>query len=168
MDNQPNPNRNLPQKEDDRGNKSVTIGGDHIIVHGNIGPGVVLGGGTVNGTNFAGNDLIINEGASSSTEQTQFSDLLAELKELIIKARETGEIGVSAAQQVITDIEQASDLVKREKKPPKGRLVQKLSSVSSVLEAAVEVIIPDESNAEFLLRAVSIAAVLIRLAMRVF
>jgi hypothetical protein len=168
MDEQPNPNRNLPQTEDSKDNKSVTIGGDHNVVHGNVGPGAVVGRGTVHGTHFAGHDLIIQQGSSSTDEETQFSDLLVELKELIVKARESGEIGVTAAQQVISDIEQASDLVKKDKKPPKGRLVQKLSSVSSVLEAAVEVVVPDESKAEFLLRAVSIAAVLIRLAMRLF
>jgi hypothetical protein len=167
MDEQPNPNRNLSQTEDSQGNKSVTIGGDHIVVHGNVGPGAVVGGGTVNGTHFAGNDLVIQQGGSTD-EQTQFSDLLSELKELIVKARESGEIGVTAAQQVLTDIEQATDLVKKDKKPSKGRLVQKLSSVSSVLEAAAEVFVPDESKAEFLLRAVSIASVLIRLAMRLF
>ena len=167
MDEQPNPNRKLPQTEDSGGNKSVTIGGDNIVVHGNIGPGAVVGSGSVNGTNFAGNDLVIQQGGSTD-EQTQFSDLLSELKELIVKARESGEIGMTAAQQVLTDIEQATDLVKKDKKPSKGRLVQKLSSVSSVLEAAAEVFVPDESKAEFLLRAVSIASVLIRLAMRLF
>jgi hypothetical protein len=166
MDDQPNPNRNLSQKEDSRDNKSVTIGGDHNVVHGDVRAGVV-GRGTVNGTNFAGNDLTIQQG-SSPDEQTQFSDLLVELKELIVKARETGEIGVSAAQQVISDIEQAHDLVTKENKPSKSKLVAKLSSVSSILEAAVEVFLPDESKAEFLLRAVSIASVLIRLAMRLF
>jgi hypothetical protein len=166
MDNQPNPNRNSTQKEDGRDNKSVTIGGDHNVVHGDVRSGVV-GRGTVNGTYFAGNDLIIQQDGSSD-EQTRFSDLLAELKELIVKARESGEIGVSAAQQVISEIEQASDLVTNEKKPPKNKLVQKLSSASSILEAAAEVLVPDESKAEFLLRAVSIASVLIRLAIRIF
>jgi hypothetical protein len=167
MDEQPNPNRNQPQTEDGGSNKSVTIGGDNIVVHGNVGPGTVVGSGSVNGANFAGNDLVIQQGGSTD-EQTQFSDLLSELKELIVKARESGEIGATTAQQVISDLEQATDLVKKDKKPSKGRLVQKLSSVSSVLEAAAEVFIPDESKAEFLLRAVSIASVLIRLAMRLF
>jgi hypothetical protein len=167
MDEQPNPNRNLSQTEDSGSNKSVTIGGDNIVVHGNNATGNVYGSGSVNGTNFAGHDLIIQQG-SSTDEQTQFSDLLSELKELIVKARESGELGATTAQQVISDLEQATDLVKKDKKPSKGRLVQKLSSVSSVLEAAAEVFIPDESKAEFLLRAVSIASVLIRLAMRLF
>jgi hypothetical protein len=167
MDEQPNPNRNSPQKEDGRGNKSVTIGGDYNVAHGNVGPGSVVGRGTVNGTHFVGNDLIIQQG-SSSDEQTRFADLLTELQELIVKARESGEIDAAAAQQVISNIEQASDLVKKEKKPPKGKLVAKLSSASSILEAAAEVFIPDESKAGFLLRAVSIAAVLIQLAMRLF
>lgn len=168
MDEQPNPNRNLSQTEDGGSNKSVTIGGDNIVVHGNIGPGTVVGSGsaTFEGP-VAGNDLVIQQG-SATDEQTQFSDLLSELKELIVKARESGEIGATTAQQVIADLEQATDLVKKDKKPSKGRLVQKLSSVSSVLEAAAEVFIPDESKAEFLLRAVSIASVLIRLAMRLF
>ena len=79
-------------------NKPTSV---RIAVGGNVGPGAVIGTGSVEANNIVGRDLVSpNSDVASGKTRQDFSQLLAALRELIQKAQDTGEI---AKQDAITD-----------------------------------------------------------------
>lgn len=165
MQDQPNANQTSTQKE------TVTPpsgGGDHIVITGNIGPGASIGRGSVQSNHIAGNDLVINNGIVSEG-QAQFSDLLADLKDMILQAREKGELNGTLATQAVEQLETAADMVKKKKKEDKPILVQKLEAVADLIEDAVETFSANDGGiATILVKALPIAAILVKLATHLF
>ncbi len=158
MENKPDPNPDAPKRE---------MGGDHIVITGNIGPGAVIGSGSVQADYIAGNDLIINGTVAETPER--FSDLLTDLRSIVAQAKEAGELGEQVAQQIIDNIDEAAEIVKTNpEKPPKSALVKRLESVADMLDAAVDVINVDGGVAKILLKAAPIAALLVKIALRFF
>lgn len=165
MQDQPNSNQTSSQKDVDA---PPGGSGDHIVVAGNVGPGASIGRGSVRSTYIAGNDLTINNGAFAQG-QTQFTDLLADLKELLMEAKEKGELDGTLAKQAVEQLEAAADMVKKDKKPDKPILIKKLEAVSDMIQAAVEMFTAGEGGiATILVKALPIAAILVKLAMRIF
>jgi hypothetical protein len=165
MQDQPNSNQTSSQKDA----AAPSAGsGDHIVVTGNIGPGASIGRGSVRSTYIAGNDLTVNNGKVAEG-QTQFTDLLADLKELIMQAKEKGELDGMLAKQAVEQLETAAEMVKKDKKPDKPILIKKLEAVADMIQAAVEMFTAGEGGiATILIKALPIAAILVKLATRLF
>jgi hypothetical protein len=165
MQDQPNSNQTSSQKD---AAVPSAGGGDHIVITGNIGPGSNIGSGSVRSTYIAGNDLTINNGTFAQG-QTQFSDLLADLKELIVQAKEKGELDATLAKQAVDQLETAAEMVGKDKKPDKPILLKKLEAVAEMIQAAVEVFTAGEGGiATILVKALPIAFLLVKLAARLF
>jgi hypothetical protein len=165
MQDQPNSNQTSSQKDADVPSAG---GGDHIVITGNIGAGSNIGRGSLRATHIAGNDLIINNGVVAGG-QTQFADLLADLKELIVQAKEKGELDDTLAKQAVEQLETAAEMVKKDQKPDKPILIKKLEAVADMIQAAVEMFTAGEGGiATVLVKALPIAAILVKLAMRLF
>ncbi len=139
---------------------------DSIVIYGNVGVGASVGRGSVNAEQIAGNDLIVN--GTMIDNQGQFADLLENLKEMMIKAKEIGELPVQLAHDVIQEIDSAQDLVKDEKKPPKETLIKKLQNVVEMLDNVLETVSESRSPAAILIKAVPFAMTLIRIATQLF
>lgn len=165
MDNKPDTNH--AERKRETTDKPATVGGDYIVISGSVGPAAVVGRGTLQANHIAGGDLTVN-GTTITEGERQFADLLAELKELLIRARESGELSDSIAEQAISNLDSAAELVEKEKKPPKSKLLEKLSTAADVLEKAIDVLTPDQGPAKYLLQALPILAMLIQLATRLF
>ena len=158
MENKPDPNPEAPKRE---------MGGDHIVITGNVGPGAVIGSGSVQADYFAGRDLIVNGVKAESPDR--FNDLLSDLRTIVTQAKEAGELGEQVAQQILDNIDEATEIVETNpEKPPKGPLVKRLESVADMLDAAVDVINVDGGVAKILLKAMPIAALLVKIAIRFF
>jgi hypothetical protein len=138
------------------------------VITGNIGPGSNIGRGSARSNNIAGNDLVINNGTFAEG-QTQFSDLLADLRELIVQAKEKGELDGTLAKQAVEQLETAAEMVKKDKKPDKPILIKKLEAVAEMIQAAVEVFTAGDGGiATILVKALPIAFLLVKLATRLF
>jgi hypothetical protein len=151
MDNKPDPNLDTPKRE---------IVGDHIVITGNVGPGVQA-------DYIAGRDLIVN--GEMAEAPARFGDLLADLRAIVTQAKEAGELGEQVAKQILDNIDEATEIVKSNpEKPPKGPLIKRLESIADMLDAAVDVISVDGGIAKILLKAMPIAALLVKIAIRFF
>jgi hypothetical protein len=158
MDNKPDPNLDTPKRE---------IVGDHIVITGNVGPGASIGRGSVQADYIAGRDLIVN--GEMAEAPARFGDLLADLRAIVTQAKEAGELGEQVAKQILDNIDEATEIVKSNpEKPPKGPLIKRLESIADMLDAAVDVISVDGGIAKILLKAMPIAALLVKIAIRFF
>lgn len=142
-------------------------GGDSFVVYGNVGPGAVVGRGSVNADQIAGGDLIIN-GAVVSENQGQFADLLEQVKDLILQAKAAGEMSDPLAQEAIEELESAKEIVKQDKNPPKETLIKKLRRVAETIDNALEALDDSKTPAAMLVKALPFVALLIRLAAQIF
>ncbi len=142
-------------------------GGDSFVVYGSVGPGAVVGRGSVNADQIAGGDLIVN-GAVVDGNQGQFADLLEQVKDLLLQAKAAGELSPPKADEVIKELEAAKELVQQEKKPPKETLIQKLRHVAEVIDDALESFDQSRTPAAVLLKALPFMALLIKLAAQIF
>lgn len=157
---QPNPN------PDDQKREVPPAGGDHNVVHGSVGPGSVVGRGSVHAQNIAQGDIII-EGDHTDTH-AQFAGLLDELEDLIKEAQKAGELDDKRAKEAIDNLETASEMIREEKEPPKSKIMEKLQYVTDVIDAAVDTFSDSQGPAKILLKALPVAALLIKLAARIF
>jgi hypothetical protein len=163
MQDQPNPS--VPPKD---AVPPSSVGGDSIVITGNVGAGANIGRGSSQSTYIAGNDLIINNGVVAEG-QTQFTDLLSDLKEMILQAREKGELDDILAKQAVEQLDTAAEMVKKEKKTDKPVLIKKLEAVADMIEAAVEMFTAGDGGiATVLVKALPIAIMLVKLATRMF
>jgi dihydroorotate dehydrogenase len=164
MTNQPDPNPDASKREIP---PAPAAGGTSYVVYGSVGPGANIGSGSVTADQIAGNDIVIN-GMNIDNQGQKFADLLNDLKDMLLKAREAGEIPVEKAQEVIEQIESARELVEQEKKPSKETLIQKLQRVMEVIDDVLENVSESKSPAAILIKALPFAALLIKLAAQIF
>jgi hypothetical protein len=164
MTDQPNPNPDVSKREIP---PAPAAGGTSYVVYGNVGPGANIGSGTVTADQIAGNDIVIN-GMNIDNQGEKFANLLDDLKEMLVKAREAGEIPLEKAQEVIQELESARELVEQDKKPSKETLIQKLQRVMEVIDDVLENFGENKSPAAILIRALPFAALLIKLAAQIF
>ena len=141
-------------------------GGDYIVVQGNVGPGANLGRGSVHIDQLAGRDLIVN-GRTTTASIDQFQVLLEALRDMVEAARASGELDDQAAQTVLGEINSVADLASS-KPPPKTRLIEKLQQVAESLEATHELLTTGGKVARILIKAIPIAALLVKLANALF
>lgn len=131
----------------------------------NIGPGYVTA------HQIAGGDIVNENAAAEAQVRTpeQFADLVGELRDLIIEAKEGGELDALLADRACEHLEQCAEMVTKEEKPPKPKLVKKLEAVAEMIDSAVDMFTSDEGGvARTLLKALPIAVLLVRLAIRIF
>jgi hypothetical protein len=164
MNDKSNPNLTEPKREVP--SEQPSVGGDHIVIHGNVGPGASVGKGAVYADQIAGNDLIVN--GVLAGDQSQFGDLLTALKEMLLQAKETGELNEPAATEAITNLDEAVEMIKQEAKPDRQNLIRRLKAVTDLIDAAVDTFSADGGVAKVLLRALPMAALLVKLAVRFF
>jgi hypothetical protein len=164
MINQQNPNPDPSKREIP---PAPATGGTSYVVYGNVGPGANIGSGTVTADQIAGNDIVIN-GMNVDNQGQKFADLLTDLKEMLIKAKEAGELPAEKAEEVIEELESARDLVEHEKKPSKETLIQKLQKVMEMIDDTLENVSESKSPAAILIKALPFAALLIKLAAQIF
>lgn len=160
MTDQPNPNPNDQKRE-------IPHAPGSIIVYGNVGPGASIGSGSVTADQIAGNDLIIN-GTNIDNQGQRFADLLEDLKDLLVKAKDSGELPMEKAQEVIKELEAAKEMIEGQKKPPKDTLIQRLQRVVEVIDDVIDNLNESNHPAAVLLKALPFAALLIRLASQIF
>jgi hypothetical protein len=145
-----------------------SVGGDSIIITGNIGAGANIGRGSIQSTYIAGNDLVTNNGIVAEGP-TQFTDLLGDLKEMILQAKEKGELDDVLAKQAVEQLDTAADIVKKEKKTDKPILIKKLEAVADMIQAAVEMFTAGDGGiATVLVKALPIAVMLVKIATHLF
>jgi len=166
MQDKPNPNPDAPKREIPP--MPAQVGGDNIVVMGNVSAGGNVGGGSVKANYIAGGDMVINNGTVGANSGEQFAELLAQLKDMLTQANDKGEMDDLTAKQAITQLESAEKLIKEEKKPPKPEIVKKLEAVADVINAAIDTLTQDGSVAMILLKALPIAVMLVKLASKLF
>ncbi len=164
MQYKPNPNPDAQKREIQPA--PAPAGGDSISVQGNVGPGSVVGRGSVTASNIAGGDLISNSGTVGSAEE--FADLIAQLRDMLAQARDKGEMDAQTASQAMQQLQSAQELVKQTPKAPKPEIVKKLEAVTTIIDAAVDTLTNQGSVATILIKALPIAVMLVRLATRLF
>ena len=169
----PNPNSTEPKREipptpEPRvGSPGASVGGDHIIIQGNVGPGASVGSGSVNADYIVQGDLTINNNGAVANTPERFAEMLGELHAMLEQAREKGELDPALAREALENVEAATTLIKTEKKPPKPELIKKLEAVAKMIDAAVEMLTGDGVGS-ILVKALPIAVALIKLATHLF
>lgn len=144
-------------------------GGDTITIQGNVGHGAVIGRGSMSAHNIVGGDMTLNNSGVMAGDQAQFSDLLIELKELLVKAHQCGEMPEPQAKEAIQTLEKTVTEIKKEEKPPRPAIVTGLERVADMIEDAVDIFNSQGAGvAKTLIRALPIAALLVKLALRIF
>lgn len=138
---------------------------DIIIINGDVGNGANIKS-TISANNIAGGNIIIS--GNTVGTQEQFASLLKDLQTLVEQAKAAGELDDAAAQQANTALEEATNAVESEGKPPKRFLMEKLESVSETLNAAAESLTIGGKVAKVLIKAIPFIALMIRLAERLF
>jgi hypothetical protein len=93
---------------------------------------------------------------------------MIKLRDLIIQAYKNGELPEKVARKTLSHLKETAELVTKEEKPPKSRIIQKLQYIADVLDAAVDMISSQGNVASVLIRAAPIAALLIKIATRIF
>jgi hypothetical protein len=165
MDIKPDPNPDDEKAEIVSGGNF--IGGDYISITGNTGPASTTGRGSTTSHYVAGQDMVLNGKASG--EEADFGDLLARLNVLTIEAYKSGELNEQAARKIVTSLKEAAKLASQDgNKAPRSEIMQKLQYVADVLEAAVDFLSSSGGVAKVLLQALPIAALLIKVATRIF
>src|SRR5574341_2287618 len=169
MTDQPDSNTNNPNTFPSKNEVPISPqpGGDSFVVYGSVGPGAVVGRGSVTADQIAGGNLIVN-GAVVDGNQGSFADLLEQVKELLIQAKAAGELLPPKADEVIEELESAKELVEKDKNPPKETLLQKLRHVADIIDDALESFDQNRSPAAVLLKAIPFLALLIKLESQIF
>ncbi|HOA22632.1 MAG TPA: hypothetical protein PK801_03065 [Aggregatilineales bacterium] len=163
MDNQPD--TNLTDRDRNNEHTGSRVGGDQNIVYGNVTGGVV-GRGTVNATNIAGGD--VNNGAREAAMPREFADLVSELEQLIVEARDAGEMPKPVAEKALSNLSEAVAIIKKEEKPPKNEIMRRLQYVADVIDAIVDMVTEAGGAAGILLKALPVINLLIKTAGRIF
>jgi hypothetical protein len=165
MSDKPNPNPDEPKREIPPAPPSV--GGDYIVVQGDVGTGAVIGGGSLTADYIARGDIVINNGIVAE-DPAQFVELLNSLKQLLQEAEDKGEFAPPLAKQAIQNVSTAAAMVEKDKKPPKPELLKRLESVVQLIGTGLDTITADGSVGSLLLKALPIAVALVKLASHLF
>lgn len=146
----------------------------HISIGGNVGPGAVIGRGTVQADNIAGRDIIAGhdlttsgDGDISGMTTDDFRSILAEVRKMIVRAQEEGELPEEVAQVALQDIDEATQLAE-EKPPRKTHIARKLDDVSEILDGATETIEAAGGVARVVGKTLPFVALLVKLASYIF
>ena len=143
-------------------NPQHEAGGFNITIGKDVGPGAVVGSGSVKASNIAGGDIVTSSEVVGKTRE-DFHSMLGELQKLIEQAQQADELDEKAAKTALDNVQAAADLVKK-KLPPKRRLLRKLEDVADILDGAAETIDAAGGVARVVLKAMPVAALLLKLA----
>ncbi len=165
MQDKPNPNPDAPKREIPPLPSQVS--GDNIVIMGDVGPGASVGSGSVNAANVAGGDVVVNNGTVGGSAE-QFAELIAQLKEMLVQARDKGEMDETTAKRAIEQLDSAQEMVKQKPKPSKPEIVNKLEGVAAIIDSAVETLTAQGSVAMILLKALPVVVMLVQLATKLF
>jgi hypothetical protein len=141
------------------------VGGDQINIGGNVLPGAVVGSGSsqigilINGG--------LNIGSGQEITREHFVEMLKELRSLVARAEQAGELEPGQARQALKNLEEAVDMATHDK-PPKTRLLAKLTVIADLLDAAASTADLARGALQWLVKAVPVAAILVELAQRLF
>lgn len=143
------------------------VGRDHITAH-DVGAGASIGSGSVSAENIAGHDLTISNGAQRREEETRFAEEMGHLRGLIVKAYKAGELSEATARKALANLEETGKLIAQERKPPRIEIVRRLQYIADILDAAADFLSSSGGVAKVVLQALPVAALLIKLASRLF
>jgi|GEM_PF-900894 len=167
METKPNPNPKEPTKS--TVSPHISIGRDHIVVRGDIGTGSNIGSGSVRARQIAGGDQInVGNGQPSEDDKNTFAAKMAELRDLIIAAKDKGELDGKLAEEALSNLEEAAQLITAAEKPPKSLIIRKLEYIGDILDTASDLLSSGGGVAAVLAKAVPIAALLVKIATRIF
>ncbi len=167
MDNKPDSNNSSDSSGSPPPSPPPSVGGNSIIIQGSVGPGANVGSGSVRSDQIAGHDLI-NIGATGGEEQQHFADKMRELRDLITEARSAGELDAKLADEALANLDEVAQALTTEAKPEKKRLLSKLAYIGDILDTAADLLEASGGATRVLVRAVPIAALLIKIASRIF
>ena len=139
----------------------------NISIGGNVGPGSVVGQGSIVADIIAGRDVSLTRGDVEGMSSEDFQGMLDQLQKLIELAQKEGELDKTVAKQALDDVKAAAELAK-ESPPPKRRVLHKLEDVSEILDGASDTIEAAGGVARVLTRTMPFAALLIKLASYLF
>ena len=164
MDNKPDSNQKLPEKGSAPNHASA--GRDHIVITGDVGTGANIGSGIYSADYIAGGDMSVLNGQNPNPEKVEFAQRMVELRQTIIEAHKSGEINERVARKVIDNLNETAKLATEETPPPKSAILRKLQYVADILDTAVDML--GDGPGRVLVRALPIAALLIKIATRIF
>jgi hypothetical protein len=168
MPDKPNSNQTAPQETPDTTpdaeENSTSVGGDNIVVQGNVSAGGVVGRGTVHADYIAGGD--INIGGQPAARTRELADLMNELRTLIIDAHKSGELNEQIASKALNNLTETAEMLTQEESPPKGQIMRRLQYVADVLDMAADLFTAGGGPAKILLKALPVANMLIKVAAR--
>lgn len=165
MENKPNPNIIPPKRE--MPPSPPVVGGDHIVIQGDVGAGANVGRGSVQNDYLAQGDIVINNGILADG-QNQFVNMLGDLKTLLRQAQEKGELDAPLAKEAIDNLDGTTEIIEKEKKPPKPEIIKRLESVANLIGAALDMLTQEGTVGSILLKALPIAVTLIKIATKIF
>jgi hypothetical protein len=145
----------------------TSVGGDHIVIQGDVGLAANVGSGSVTADTIAGGDMLINQDAASDGPE-RVAELMADLRVLLEQAKDRGEFEPLIAKQALHNLDSAANLVAKDPKPPKSELLNKLEAVARLIGSGLDILGDDKSPASILFKALPIAVMLIKLATHVF
>lgn len=168
MPDKPDSNQTTPQETPapppDAEKHGNGVGGDNIIVQGNVSAGSVVGRGTVRTDNIAGGNVTLN--GQQAAHAREFADLMGELRTLIIDAHKSGEIDEQIASKALNNLSETAEMLTQEEHPPKGQIMRRLQYVADVLDMAADLFTAGGGPAKVLLKALPVANMLIKIAAR--
>lgn len=164
MDNKPDSNQKPPEKGSEP--KHASAGRDHIVITGDVGTGTNIGSGIYSADYIAGGNMTVNNGQMVDPEKAEFARRMVDLRQTIIEAHKSGEINERVARKVIDNLNETAKLATEEKPPPKSAILRKLQYVADILDTAVDML--GDGPGRVLVRALPIAALLIKIATRIF
>ena len=164
MDNKPYSNPPLPEDESDHSH--VHAGRDHIVIQGDVGAGANVGSGINSIDYVAGGDMVVNNGQELAAKESEFVQHMSELRRYVVEAHKSGEINERVARKVVENLNETAKLATETKPPPKNEILRKLQYVADVLDTAVDMI--GNGPGSILIKALPVAALLIKIATRIF
>jgi hypothetical protein len=140
-------------------------GGTVIHIHGNVGAGSVIGGGTIQADHIAGQDIHIGQ---PPQDLTDFANQLAALKALLEQAIAAGEFENDRDGE--TAIEDLQDVVEEieSDEPRSNRMSRRLEDVSEILDSATRATQVAGKAGAAIFKAAPIAAALLKAVITLF
>lgn len=147
----------------------INVGRDYNDVTARDMTGVVIGGGSINNPGTMANGSVRLTPADVHPENAEeFAKAIVGLKELIVEARDTGQLDESLANKALDNLDETADLVKKDGSASQGQIVRRLQYVADVLDTAVDVFMTNGGAAGVIMHALPIVNLLIKFAGRIF
>lgn len=167
MTDQQSPKDPEPQQANRQADLNITIGG-------NVGPGSALGqDASVRAENISGRDTHVVDHSVDNRQQAapktpeDLSKMLDELRGIIEKAHQAGELEADTASKVIENVQVAADMASQPQLPKKS-LLRRLQDVADLLDAAAKAIEKAGGVATVVQEAIPMVALLLDLVNLVF